>query len=55
MKNLNDFAVEISKKEGKHVNLPIGQIKEVLKITLQLLKDMKVEEVGEILKKVKSL
>jgi len=37
MINLNKLAVEISKKEGGEQNLSIGQIKEVLRITLDIL------------------
>jgi len=35
--NLNELAVEISKLEGKKVNLSIGQIKEVIKIVCRLM------------------
>mgnify|MGYP001561965732 CR=1 FL=1 len=31
--NLNDFAREITLKEGKKISLPIGQVKEVIKLT----------------------
>lgn len=36
-KNVNDFAVEISKKEGKKKQVSIANIKEVLKISNELL------------------
>ena len=36
-KNVNDFAVLVTKLEGKKRSMPIGQIKEVLKITNELL------------------
>jgi hypothetical protein len=32
---MNDFAKEVAEFEGGKVNLPIGQIKEVLKIILE--------------------
>lgn len=35
--NLNDMAREITLIEGKHKSLPIGQVKEVLSITLRTL------------------
>jgi hypothetical protein len=34
---INDFAVQVSKKEGKKVQLSIAQISETLKIVNQLL------------------
>jgi len=34
---INDFAVQVSKKEGKKVQLSIAQISEVLKVVNQLL------------------
>lgn len=36
MKNLNDLAVEISKREGGKVNLPIAQIKEVMRHLIEI-------------------
>jgi len=32
--NLNDLAKEITLQEGKKISLPIGQVKEVMKILL---------------------
>ena len=49
MVNLNDFAVEIAKKEGGKVNLSIAQIKEVMKLTFEKLAELTTEEVTEIL------
>ena len=49
--NLNDFAKEITLKEGKKLSLSIAQVKEVLKITFTKLAGMPVTEVGAILKK----
>lgn len=42
--NLNDLAIKITKKEGKKISLPIGQVKEVMKITFQELAKMSVAE-----------
>lgn len=38
--NLNKIAVEISKREGGKVNLPIAQVKEVLRHALEILDEM---------------
>jgi hypothetical protein len=35
--NLNDFAKEVCIKEGKKKSVNIGQVKEVIKLTLQML------------------
>ena len=35
--NLNQLAVAISKREGKKVQVNIAQIKEILKITIELM------------------
>ena len=40
--NLNKLAIEVSKKEGKKVNLSIAQIKEVIRlILLELSKEVR--------------
>ena len=49
--NLNDLAKSITLKEGKKLNLSIAQVKEVLKITLNLLAKMSYAEVAGILKR----
>lgn len=46
IKNLNELAVEVTKREGKKVELSISQIKEVLKIIC----DLMFEDSGIILK-----
>lgn len=51
--NLNDFAVAIAQKEGGKVNLPIAQVKEVIKLVLRHFKTFTVEEMGEVLKRQK--
>ncbi len=45
MINLNDMAVEIAKKEGLKEQMNIAQIKEILKITLELLSTYPVKDV----------
>jgi len=35
--NLNEFAKEVAKREGKKRSLPIGQIKEVQRIILEMM------------------
>jgi len=50
--NLNKFAKEITLAEGKKVSLPIGQVKEVLGITLRLLKKLTIQDLMNVLKKV---
>lgn len=49
--NLNEFAKEITLEEGKKVNLPIGQVKEVMQLVFKKLAGMNLIEVLEILKK----
>ncbi len=51
--NLNNFAIQIAKKEGKKKQVNIAQIKEILKITLQLLAKRKLLEVIRLLKRYK--
>ncbi len=49
--NLNKVAVEISKKEGGYKNLNISDIKEVMKIFLQILATQKIKQVEKLLKR----
>ena len=51
MINKNKLAVEIARREGGSVNLPIAQIKEVLSITLMILSQEKPSEVLKLLGK----
>lgn len=51
--NLNDFAKEVTLKEGKKLNLSIAQVKEVLKIAFTKLCKMDIEEVSKLLKRYK--
>ncbi len=49
MVNLNDLAVEITKKEGGKVNLSIAQVKEVMELTLTEVSLMPPDEISKIL------
>jgi hypothetical protein len=51
--NLNDLAKEITLQEGKKRSLPIGQVKEVLKITLLKLKEFPIDDVIKLFKRIK--
>lgn len=51
--NLNDFAKQITLKEGLKKSLSIGQVKEVIRLVLLALKDMTLEEIVAILRKIK--
>lgn len=51
MINLNKLACQIAEKEGKKISLSIAQIKEVLRITLDLLSKEKSSEVLRLLGK----
>jgi len=49
--NLNEIATAITLQEGKKVSLPIGQVKEVLRLTLRWLASLPVEEVDTLLRR----
>lgn len=52
--NLNWVAIEIAKQEGKKIEVNIGQIKEILKITTKIFaKEYTDEEILRLLKKYK--
>lgn len=51
--NENSLAVEICKREGKVVNLPIGQVKEVVNIVFDILAENKMSEVIQTIEKHK--
>jgi len=51
--NLNEFARRVAYSEGLKVELPIGQIKEVMRIVLQELATLTPIQVDEILKRFK--
>jgi len=49
--NLNELARRVTEAEGKKVELPIGQIKEVMRIVFQELAAMTSDQVETILKR----
>ena len=50
--NLNDLAKEVTLMEGGKVNLPIGQVKEVMKYPFTILsQDYKASEVMEAIER----
>lgn len=53
MVNLNKLAKEVTDDEGLKVNLPIGQVKEVIRITFLKLQKLTQEELFETVKRQK--
>jgi len=53
MIDLNKFAKTITLKEGLKKSLNIAQVKEVIRITLKNLKNVTVDELMALLKRVK--
>ena len=51
MVNLNEVARTITAQEGKKVSLPIGQVKEVLRLTLRWLAYLPSAEVDALLRR----
>ena len=49
--NLNDVAKTLTLQEGKKVSLPIGQVKEVMRLTLRLLAYLPMPEVEALLRR----
>ena len=49
--NMNKFAVAVAKREGGKVNLPIAQIKEVIKCTFEELACYKASKVLEVVER----
>ena len=45
------IAETITRKEGKEVEVNIGQVKEILKITLEILSDLTPEEITGLFEK----
>ena len=52
--DLNRLAVLIALEEGKRVQLPIGQVKEVMRILFRHMATMTPEEVTALLKRFRS-
>ncbi len=53
MTNLNELALKVSISEGLKKNTNIAQIKEILRLTLRELKQMSMDEVATLLKRIK--
>ena len=53
MVNLNSWATDLTKREGKKINLSVAQVKEVLSLILLDLKGMSLADVSALLGKVK--
>jgi len=53
--DLNKFAREVAKIEGKKREVDIAQIKEILKIVLELLAEEPIEETLETLRKYRRM
>lgn len=51
--NLNDFAKEITLEEGGKISLPIGQVKEVIRLVIEKLAVMEGAEVITLLRKTR--
>lgn len=51
MINLNDLAVTITKKEGGAMSLSIGQVKEVMRLTLEELASRDIDDVILLMKR----
>jgi hypothetical protein len=51
--NLNDLAKQVTLAEGKKISLPIGQVKEVIRHTLDLLAVYPPDAVAKMLAKRK--
>lgn len=48
--NLNDFALEVAKREGGKVSVNIAQIKEIVRLTFDILKENKLKAMFWIFK-----
>lgn len=47
--NMNDFAKEVTLAEGKKHSVGLGDVKEILKITLTMLSKLDEEDLAELL------
>ncbi len=47
--NMNDFAKEVTLSEGKKSSVGIGDVKEILSITLTMLSKLKEDDLAELL------
>lgn len=53
MTNMNDWATQITLKEGKKSNLSIAQVKEVMKLMLHDLKEMPLKDLMALLSRIR--
>lgn len=51
--NLNELAKIITEQEGKAQSLSIAQVKEVLRIVLRMMKEMDIQELAALFRRVK--
>jgi len=51
--NMNDWAVEITKREGKKISVSVAQVKEILRIILRDLKNMPLKDIVSLLSRIK--
>lgn len=51
--NVHNLAIDVANEEGKEVSLPIGQIKEVISITLRKLSKYNDDEILEVISRYK--
>jgi hypothetical protein len=51
--DLNDLAVQITLQEGKKIQLPISQVKEVLKLTFVSMAEWSLWQLADVLKRYK--
>lgn len=51
--NMNLFASEVTLAEGKNHSVGIGDVKEILKITLTMLAELNEEDLSELLSRYK--
>ena len=49
--NLNDLAKRVTLAEGKKINLSIGQVKEVIRLTLIELAKLELVELAQVLRR----
>jgi predicted DNA-binding antitoxin AbrB/MazE fold protein len=52
--NLNEIATAITLQEGKKVSLPIGQVKEVMRLTLRWMASLSSEQVETVLRRYRT-
>jgi len=53
--NMNKFATDVALAEGKEHSVGIGDVKEILKITLTMLAKLNEEDLAELLSRYKNI